>query len=294
MLPFQRTIDRQVLGLMGFTLPGVDFDGPAGDQGLFGPGSAVWAVHGDLSTVLYGGIGSMLLQMLHPLALSGIHDHSVYREDLIGRLQRTNQFIFAVSFAGRDDADRMVRRVNAIHAHVRGTAPDGRAYAATDPELVTWVHIAQVRTFLASYLRYVDPSLSVERQDQYYRETASLARALGGEEVPSTRAEVERYLDAMRPHLLVDARTRELSQVLMNASLPGVPRILSRLSMATGVDLIPDWAAADLGLSLSPLARRTMRFSARAMASLIRTGVRDGAAMRSARRVSQPVTSVAA
>ena len=282
--PRQR-IEREVLDLMGFHLPGVDFRQPAGDPGYFGPDSAVWELHRDMTTVLYGGISSMLLQMQHPLALSGIWDHSVYREDLLGRLRRTNQFIFATSFAGRPDADRLVHRINLIHQHVRGHAPDGRAYAATDPELVTWVHVAQVKSFVATYLRYGDPSLSGERQDRYYRETAVLARALGAVQVPESRVEVEAYLERMQPQLSCDARTRELAGVLAQASPSPAMRPFTALVLRAGIDLLPEWAAERLGLAMGGPERRTVRLAARAVAGLVRHSVRDGAWNRSMERV---------
>ncbi|MGV8553892.1 oxygenase MpaB family protein, partial [Pseudomonas aeruginosa] len=52
-----------------------------------------------------GGIGALLLQMLHPLALAGVWDHSNFRDDLLGRLRRTGQFISATTYGPlADDA----------------------------------------------------------------------------------------------------------------------------------------------------------------------------------------------
>ena len=288
----RRTIEHEVLDLMGFTLPGVEFSRPVGDPGFFGPDSAVWELHRDMTTVLYGGISSMLLQMLHPLALSGIWDHSVYRVDLLGRLRRTNQFIFATSFAGRPDAERLVHRVNLVHQHVRGQAPDARPYAATDPELVTWVHVAQVKSFVSTYLRYRDPRLPGERQDRYYRETAVLARALGADQVPESRAEVEDYLERMQPQLLCDARTRTLAGVLAKASPTPAMRPLSALVMRAGVDLLPEWAARQLGFTMGALERHAVRGAAHGVAALVRHSVRDGAWSRSMGRMgASPATA---
>lgn len=279
-------IEEQALTLTGFRLPGVDFTQPVGDPGLFGPESALWELHRDVTTMLCGGVGSMLLQMLHPLALAGIWDHSVYREDLLGRLLRTNQFIFATSFGSRVTAERMVVRINAIHAHVSGRAADGRPYSARDPHLVTWVHVAQVVTFVEAYRRYVDANAPGEWVDRYYAEAAVLATALGGRDVPRSRAEIEVYLERMRPELVCDDRTRELSGVLLAASpSPGL-RPLSRLYMRAGIDLLPEWATQQLGLRQSRVERMAVRTAMRGVTSLVRHSVRDGAWHRAMRRAA--------
>ena len=53
------------------------------DIGYFGPGSAAWAVHGSLPT-LVGGVRALLMQTLHPGALAGVMQHSRYETDALG------------------------------------------------------------------------------------------------------------------------------------------------------------------------------------------------------------------
>ncbi len=122
----RRRIERQVLGLSGLALGQIDFEQPKGDPGLFGPDSVCWQVHGDFTSMLIGGIAALLLQALHPLALAGVWDHSNFRDDLLGRLRRTGQFISGTTFGARADADWLIERVKRIHLGVTGTAPDGR------------------------------------------------------------------------------------------------------------------------------------------------------------------------
>src|SRR5690606_19920449 len=105
---------------------------------LFGPQSACWKVHGDFTSMLIGGVGALLLQMLHPLALAGVVDHSNFRQDMLGRLRRTGQFVAGTTYGNTADAERLIARVRQIHAAVSGLAPDGRPYAASDPHLLTW------------------------------------------------------------------------------------------------------------------------------------------------------------
>ena len=134
--------------------------------------------------MMTGGIAALLLQALHPLALAGVWDHSSFRTDILGRLRRTATFITGTTFGSRADALALIERVKSIHAHISGTAPDGRPYRADDPTLLTWVHVAEVSSFLAAHLRYVNPALPGELQDRYFAETALVAELLGAHEVP--------------------------------------------------------------------------------------------------------------
>lgn len=183
----RRHIESQVLNLTGLAVGGVDFESPKGDPGLFGPDAACWKVHGDFSSMMIGGIGALLLQMLHPLALAGVWDHSNFRDDLLGRLRRTGQFISATTYGPLADAERLIERVRRIHESVIGQLPDGTPYSASDPDLLTWVHVAEVSSFLKSYLRYLNPDLPGSEQDRYYSEIALVAERLGARAVPRDR-----------------------------------------------------------------------------------------------------------
>ena len=198
----RRQIAAQVHSLTGASLNQLDLDQPRGDPGLFGPASMVWEVHADFTSMMVGGIAALLLQMLHPLALAGVWDHSNFRQDLLGRLRRTSLFIAGTSYGGVADAERLIDKVRSIHQQVVGQAPDGRPYAASDPALLTWVHVAEVHCFLNAYLRYCNPELPGAEQDRYYAEVALIARRLGAQDVPDSRQAVTAYLEAMRPQLL--------------------------------------------------------------------------------------------
>lgn len=154
MIGIRRMIEAQVLGLTGMALKEIDFERPKGEPGLFGPQSAIWQVHGDFTSMLCGGISALLLQMLHPLALAGVWDHSRFREDILGRLRRTSQFISATTFATTPDAERLIAKVQGIHQRIAGVDKDGTPYQASDPALLTWVHVAECSRFMASHLRY--------------------------------------------------------------------------------------------------------------------------------------------
>ncbi|WPN29346.1 oxygenase MpaB family protein [Pseudomonas sp. P5_109] len=286
-MEFIRTrIETQIMSLTGLSLGKLDLENPKGDPGLFGPDSVSWQVHGDFSSMLIGGISALMLQALHPLALAGVWDHSNFREDMLGRLRRTGQFISGTTFGSRQDADWLIEKVRTIHLQITGTAPDGRPYAASDPQLLTWVHVAEVSNFLAGHLRYRNPHLSPADQDRYYAEIAMIAERLGARDVPRSRQEIADYLERMRPQLLCDERSREVLRLLLNAPSPSrLAKPFGGLMMQAGIDLLPDWASDMLGVSQSPLQRKLIRASVNRSAPMLRWAVRNGSVQRAKRRM---------
>jgi len=285
----RRHIETRVLSLTGLAIGGIDYEDPPGDPGLFGPDSVCWRVHGDFTSMMVGGISALLLQALHPLALSGVWDHSNFREDLLGRLRRTGQFISATTFGSHADADRLIERVKRIHSGVSGTAPDGRPYAASDPDLLTWVHVAEVSSFLKSHLRYLNPDLPAAEQDRYYAEVALIAERLGAGDVPRSRAQIEAYLERTSPQLRSDERALEILQILRTAPAPSpLLRPFGTLMLHAGVELLPEWAQEMLGLTLSESRRQLIRAGVRSTAPVVRWAVRSGSVHRARRRMGLP------
>ncbi|MGQ7959427.1 oxygenase MpaB family protein [Pseudomonas sp. SP16.1] len=283
----RRQIEKQVHSLTGASLGVLDLDQPRGDAGLFGPQSMVWEVHADFTAMMVGGISALLLQMLHPLALAGVWDHSSFRQDMLGRLRRTSLFIAGTTYGGVRDAEQLIDKVRRIHLQVVGNAPDGRPYAASDPELLTWVHVSEVSQFLAGYLRYVAPQLSVSEQDRYYREVALIAERLGAQAVPKSSQAVADYLQCMRPQLLCDERTREVVRLLYAAPMPSLlAKPFGKLMLQAGVDLLPDWASDLLGEHQPAWRRPLIRTGVQRTASLLRWAVRNSAAQRAHRRLA--------
>ncbi|QBF28555.1 DUF2236 domain-containing protein [Pseudomonas tructae] len=282
----RRRIETQVMSLTGLSLGQLDLENPKGDPGLFGPDSISWRVHGDFPSMLIGGISALLLQLLHPLALAGVWDHSNFRQDLLGRLRRTSQFISGTTFGSTQDANWLIEKVRTIHLQVVGSAADGRPYAASDPDLLTWVHVAEVSSFLAAHMRYRNPNLSLADQDAYYAEIALIAERLGAREVPRSRQQITDYLQAMRPHLICDARSHEVVQVLLDAPAPSrLAQPVGALMLRAGIDLLPEWASEMLELSQNPLQRRLIRQGVTGTAAMLRWAMRDGSAHRARRRM---------
>lgn len=282
----RRQIEKQVHSLTGASLGVLDLDQPRGDAGLFGPESMVWEVHADFTAMMVGGISALLLQMLHPLALAGVWDHSTFRQDMLGRLRRTSLFIAGTTYGGLHDAEQLIDKVRRIHLQVVGHAADGRPYSASDPGLLTWVHVSEVSQFLAGYLRYVDPQLPLAEQDRYYREVALIAERLGAQDVPKSAQAIADYLQRMRPQLLCDERTREVVRLLHDAPMPSLlAKPFGGLMMQAGIDLLPDWASDLLGEHQAAWRRPLIRASVQRTANLLRWAVRNSAAQRARRRL---------
>ena len=153
-------------------------------DGLFGPHSVAWRVHGDVTSMLVGGIAALLLQMLHPAVLAGVWDHSNFQTDLHGRLRRTARFIALTTYGGRAEAETAIARVRRIHESVQGSLANGTAYSANDPSLLAWVHVTEAMSFLGAWIRYAEPTMSAADQDRYFTEVARIASALGANPVP--------------------------------------------------------------------------------------------------------------
>ena len=253
----------------------LDLTRPDGDPGLFGPDSVTWRVHGDFTSMMIGGICSLLVQMLHPAALAGVWDHSDFRRDMLGRLKRTAQFVTVTTYGSTAAAEAMIARVARVHERVTGTLPDGTPYAASDPALLTWVHAAEVDSFLRAHLRYRDPMMPVARQDAYVAEMARVAEALGACDVPQTRAALSAYLAGMRPALRIDARTREVARLLVRRPSPSLLNApANALMMRAGVELLPGWAARMHGWSLPGATRPAIRLGALGVGGLMRWALR--------------------
>ncbi|MDP1028090.1 oxygenase MpaB family protein [Sphingomonas sp. KR1UV-12] len=272
-MDMRQAIGDRVRGLVGSGE--LDLSRPAGDAGLFGPGSATWAVHGDFTSMMIGGIASLLVQMLHPGALAGVWDHSDFRRDMTGRLRRTAQFISVTSYGSTEAAERMIARVRGVHDRVRGTLPDGTPYSANDPALLAWVHGVEVDSFLRAHLRYRDPAMPMVRQDAYVDEMAVIAERLGAGDVPRSRAALSAYLLAMRPALRVDHRTREVARRLIDQPSPSrLNAPINAVMMQAGIELMPRWAARLHGLDLPAAGRPAIRLGALGVGHLMRWALR--------------------
>ncbi|WP_169569942.1 oxygenase MpaB family protein [Sneathiella limimaris] len=284
----RKQLEQEILSNSGLALGGIDYESPKGDPGLFGPDSAAWKVHRDFTSMIVGGFSALLLQMLHPLALAGVWEHSNFREDMLGRLRRTAQFIAATTYGNQKDALMIIEKVRDIHSRVKGYSSDGRAYSAMDPELLTWVHVAETRSFLYARLQYFADDLTSEIQDQYFMEYASIAERLGAQNVPTTKQEVDDYLEAMRSNLIFDERTAEVFRILQNPIVDNRrKKIFAHHAMLAAYDLLPKFAK-DFYPMMSIPQIQISKTILKAIAPTYRWAVRNGAYAKAMRRMDLP------
>ena len=235
------------------------YDGP----GLFPEGAVIRDVHGDVMTMMIGGIAALFLQMLHPLALAGVWDHSDFRRDMQGRLRRTARFIATTTYGDLRQAEAAIDRVRRIHDRVSGTLPDGTPYDANDPRLLGWVHITEATSFLDAWIRYRDPMMSAARQNAYFAQIAAINTRLGAVDLPTDRRAARACMDGFRGELVHNERTEAAARALTHyrpkrRSLAPV----QSLSVQAGIDLLPDWARRMHGLSVPRLTRPLLRTGA--------------------------------
>lgn len=274
--PARERLRGWVINVLSRNAPAPDYDLPLGDPGLFGPDTVTWKIHADFASMMAGGLGALMLQSLHPLALAGVWDHSDFRGEMLARLRGTIAFVARTTYAPRATAEQAIARVRAIHEKVTGIAADGRPYSAEDPRLLTWVHCAEAWSFLVGYKAYCLRGVPCDMQDLYFKESARVAEALGARDVPKSVAEIESYFRTVRPELVYDERTREVIGALNSIRLPipmsGVGR---GVFLGAGATLLPGWALDLMGRSR--LARARDCAAARSL-KLIAPSIRDAMA----------------
>lgn len=270
-------------------LGAVVFERIAGDEGpqrrerifnapgyrRFGPDDPIQIVHSDAS-MFVGGIRALLLQSLHPLAMAAIDQHSGFRGDPWGRLQRTSTFIAETTFGTDEMAERAVRIVRAVHKNIVGVAPDGRSYEANDPHLMLWVHVAETDSFLTAFNRYGARKLSAAEQDTYVAQAAHVARLLGTDDPPESVAELADSIDRFRPELQSTVAARNTVRfLLLRPPIPLKLRAGYTMLSAAAVGLMPRWSRTPLRLPYLPIAEATaVRATGLAATSAIRWMIR--------------------
>ena len=220
----------------------------------FAPDSPIGRVHGDAS-MFVGGLRAVLLQTLHPAAMTAVAEHSGYRGDMWGRLARTSRFLAVTTFGTADDAQQAVDMVRSIHARVTGTTDDGTPYSASDPHLLLWVHVAEIESFLFAHQAYGARPLDQAGRDEYVAQTAEVARRLGVTDPPTTEAELAAVVASFRPELRVTPQAREaVSYLVWHPDLPYAARPAYGVLVAAAVGLMPPWTRRPLRLPWLPVS----------------------------------------
>jgi uncharacterized protein (DUF2236 family) len=191
--------------------------------------------------MMVGGLSSLIVQSLHPRALSAVWDHSDFRNNLKVRLGRTAHFVAATTYGGEAMAKSAIHRVNAIHANIRGVDLQGRPYVANEPALIRWVHLAEVSSFLNAYQHLSKLPLSEVACDQYVHEMAQIGHLLGGIDLPLTWQSTQAALAAYHDELRFDDRARSILRVVENYPADLIDKPFMLLILNAAFDVMPSW-----------------------------------------------------
>lgn len=266
----------------------------AADPGMFGPSTVTWRVHAD---PIFGvaGLRALYLQALHPVVMHGVARHSDFRGDPWGRLSRTADYLGTVTYGTREQAAQAAARLRELHAALGGIDPHtGRAYRVDEPDLLRWVHCCEVDSVVTTARRAGLP-MSDEDADRYVLEQQTAAELVGldPESVPSTRAELEDYLEGMRPRLCVTEEARQAARFLLFPPMPTWVQLATPARAAwTGIAglafaLLPRWARRLYGLPGLPTTDAAATVSAAATRCALLTlpaPWREGPHLQEARR----------
>jgi uncharacterized protein (DUF2236 family) len=238
--------------------------------GMFEPGSVTWRVHAD-PAMLIGGLRALLVQALHPLAMAGVEQHSEYRADPWGRLQRTVEYVMTTTYGTMEEAEQAGRIVQAIHKRVNGTDPvTGKVYSAENEDLLVWVHTAEVHSFLTAYRRYGGGPCTDADADRYLREQVRTATLVGLDAslVPASQADVRDYFASIDSELRPSPYSRDAAKLVLNPPLPVPLRLMQPVAWVPGAaaaGLIPRRLRAMHGIPWVPPADAAVRVAATAL-----------------------------
>ena len=225
-------------------------------RGLYLPDDAPWVVHADLGT-LVGGVRALLMQALHPGSLAGVRTHSRYKDDPLGRLAGTIRWLTITTFASHEALAAEASRVNRMHDRVKGqyerSSGESRSYRAADPDLLRWVHIAFMDSFLRSHQIFSTRPIP-GGADAYVRLWSKSVEPLGLTDVPMNEAELLTWLDHYRGELAVNDDTRDVIQWLRNPPLPRSARPVYALLFQSALASLPAEHRKLIGLKSLPLS----------------------------------------
>lgn len=235
--------------------PWLDAVASGDDPGLFLPSDAPWVIHRDFST-LVGGIRALLLQAMHPGALAGVAQHSRYEQDPLGRLSGTIRWLTVTTFGSKEAVLKEASRVNKMHDRVSGSYQRHQGqevtYQASDQDLLLWVHIAFMDSFLRSHQLYSKAPIP-GGADSYVRLWGKSVEPLGLTEVPKSEADLVQTLDSYSDVLRCDERSLAVITWIRNAPLPLTAKPIYLLLFQAALASLPSQIQEQIGIRAWPL-----------------------------------------
>jgi uncharacterized protein (DUF2236 family) len=226
----------------------IDFRNPPGEPSSLDPDSMHWKIYKNPVAMAVGGVAAVLLEFADARIRSGVWDHSIYRQDPIGRSKRTGVAAMVGVYGPKRAAERVVQGVTNMHARVSGTTPKGEAYRALDVELLDWVSATAAYGFLTAYDTFVE-RVPESDKSRYYAEAAPGAMLYGVQHSPMSTADffdmMNRLIHRFEPHPINE---EFLAIIQSGRAAPGTPKYLSRAMGRASVSLLPRIVRDKLGL----------------------------------------------
>ncbi len=253
------------------------------DAGIFGPDSVAWRIHAD-PAMLIGGLRALLVQGLEPRAMAAVDQHSAFREDPWGRLERTTKFVLATTYGDTAAAEAAAALVRRVHTHIHGVDPvTGRAYAANDPDLLLWIHAVEVESFLLAYRTYAG-RITREEGDRYVREMARVPEMveLPPGRAPRTEGELREYLQSVRGLQATPAAFEGL-RVVMFPPMDLKYRPLWAIPTTAAIAILPSYARRLYRIPWFPPAKLPVRTAVFALSRVLNVVTPTPPSLREAR-----------
>jgi len=226
----------------------IDFRNPPGEPAGLEPDSMHWKVYKNPVAMAVGGVAAVLMEFADARIRSGVWDHSIYKQDPIGRSKRTGVAAMVGVYGPKRAAERVIQGVTNMHSRVNGSTPKGEAYRALDPELLDWVSATAAYGFLTAYDVFVERVPEADKK-QYYAEAAPGAKLYGVQNSPMSTADffqmMDNLIDRFEPH---DINEEFLSIIMSGAAAPDTPKYLSRAMARASVSLLPPVVRKTLSL----------------------------------------------
>ena len=270
---FRRRFVKLLSGSDNGNPPWLEIVAHGDQQGLYLPDDAPWVVHRDFAT-LVGGIRALLVQALHPGSLGGVAQHSRYKEEPLGRLAGTIRWLTVTTFGSHDAVSGEAGRVNGMHDRVKGkyntNQGENRAYKAADRDLLMWVHVAFMESFLRTHQFYSSAPIP-GGADNYIAQWSKAVKPLGLTDVPMNEAELEKTMADFWPELRRDEKTDSVISFIKNPPLPGATKPFYRLFFQAAVTSLPKEYAELLEMKQVPAS--TIRPVTKSVLKGMRVGI---------------------
>lgn len=249
--PIEYCLDRLALRhLQPAGAAQLDFSAPAGEPALISPDSISWQIFRNPVALFVGGIAAVILELADPAVRTGVWEHTDFRRDPVGRLQRTGRAAMVTVYGARSVATGMIAAVVRRHERIEGRTPSGEAYRANDVALLDWVQATATFGFAQAWHHFVRP---LERSgfSQVFAEGQAAALLYGATGAPRSADDWEALLESKRGRLEPSPIVFELLDIMNGAAvLPWPMRPLQRSMVRAAVDITPQWVRDRLGLGV--------------------------------------------